>query len=118
MTYKSHKPSSPSPSPPQELRNFSYFEETMGKLRLTAGALCLACGYGKSSHTDWRKKGKIPTPLALACECLLRRQKKEVGAPAAQVMYVLLAPQKEAQRFQSLCEVFGAHILATITPPK
>lgn len=98
--------------PNKKLRNYSYFEEAMSKLDLTAGELCAACGYGKSSYCDWKKKGKIPTPLALACECLLRRQKKEADLPAALNMYVLLVPRDDKRQFVAMCnKVFNADII-------
>ena len=108
----------PSQTDPKELRNFSYFEETMEKLGLTATELTIACGYGKSSCSAWRKKGKIPTPLALACECLLRRQRKEADLPAAQEMHVLLVPQTEARRFKILCGALEVLTCAVFKIPR
>ena len=98
-------------------RNFSYFEDTAVKLNHTNAALAVACGYSKGSCWGWKKAGKIPTPLALACECLLRRQKKEASLPAAQDMYVLLVSRNDAEKFADMCKVFNAEIRAVVTYP-
>lgn len=102
------------PSSSQEPRNFSYFEETMEKLNLSGSELSVACGYATSSWFKWRKEGKFPTVVGLACECLLRRARKEAALPAAQDICVLLVPHNSVAKFIAMCGVFDVDIIANI----
>ena len=104
-------------SPTQEPRNFSYFEETMEKLNLSGTELSVACGYATSSWFKWRKTNKIPAVVGLACECLLRRARKEASLPAAQDIYVLFVPQKEKERFIAICTAFDVDFIAHTSIP-
>lgn len=101
-------------TPTKEPRNFSYFEETMEKLNLSGSELSVACGYATSSWFKWRKEGKFPAVAGLACECLLRRARKEASLPTAQDICVLLVPHDSVAKFTAMCEVFGVDIIANI----
>ena len=98
----------------QQTRNFSYFEETMNRLNATGTELCTACGYNKTAWFTWRKTGKMPAVAGLACECLLRRKRKEAQEPAARDLFVLLVPNDNAKMLLALCDTLRVSVVTRV----
>lgn len=93
----------PKPKHAQKTQDFSYFEETMATLNIDGPQLSVACGYAKTSWHHWKNAGKMPIPAGMACECLLRRKRKEATHLHAKHIYVVLVNDEFVSGFESFC---------------
>lgn len=86
--------------------NYSVFANAASKLSITPAELSAAIGYSNHTHIGWKGRKEMPKTAGLACECLLRRKKKE-SAEVQTDLYFLAVPKLHSIPLESLCETLG-----------
>jgi hypothetical protein len=87
-------------------RKFQYYAETMKKLGLTGSELAAAIGYSKTTWFKWRAEGVIPQVAGLACECLLRRARKD----GRQDTFIMSVPGDKVAAMEAICSSMDVEV--------